>query len=51
MHKGELPVEKNVVKYYSPNFTGGELKQRDACLLLLLFAQGYNGLSDLLKRV
>lgn len=47
MHKGELLLEKNVKTYYSFYFSGGELKHRDA----LLFAQGYNGLSDLLKRV
>lgn len=48
MHKGELYLEKkNAKKYYFFYFTGGELKHKGA----LLFAQGYSGLSDLLKRV
>ena len=47
MRKGELLLDKSVKKYYSSYFTGGELKHRDA----LLFAQGYNSLIDVLKRV
>lgn len=40
-----LLEKKNVKKFHSFYFTGGELKRRDA----LSFAQGYNGLSELLK--
>lgn len=47
MHKGESLLEKKVKKYYSFYFTGEELKLRDA----LLFIQGYNHLSDLLKEL
>lgn len=40
-----LLEKKNVKKFHSFYFTGGELKRRDA----LSFAQGYNGLSELFK--